>query len=203
MLTHNIDEAIKTTMDPRFTLGEMITNQGGHSIVRHACSQGDCNYIAKIINGDRDNILNELLMYKHMSEVGLGPIIYDISLSDTDGLQSGTVIMKRYDGTLSDLIFLWQKDKNIDMTSILESVHRLVEQIHKLGIIHGDLNPNNILYTKDRMLIVTDFGNSVMSDSKELRDIDRKSLSKIMQGCQQIIGGEYYESADDFMMEWS
>ena len=190
---------IKPSIDPRFILGELLSNQGVHSEVRTACFEGDCSFIVKIIPVDsdyvdplcftaKDMVRSELLITKHMSEAGIAPNIYDMSLSDTRGV----LVMNRYDGTLDDLLKLYEKDKSIPMDQIMQVIEKLVEKMHEQGVVHRDLNVHNILYTKEGIFVITDFGLSVYSTSEALREIDRIYLRRMKEVYMKIKSGETY-----------
>lgn len=202
------DYPINYHLNPKFTLGDKLSNQGAHSEVRIACIKNDCNYIAKIIPvgtdfnepdcyTENDLTRYELLITKEMSEIGVAPLIYDMSLSDTEGI----MIMDKYDGTLTDLLFFYQKDKSLPVDKILQSIEKLMDKMHQNGIVHRDLSTDNILYTKDNLVAIADFGISFYSTSETLRDIDRNFLRAIREIYEKIRQGQMFEHPDDIPLD--
>lgn len=199
---------IKSQLDSRFTFGEKLGREGAHGEIKIACFQEDCKYIAKIIPigtqfnepncyTEKDLTRNELVITKKMSEAGVAPMIYDMSLSDTEGI----MIMNTYDGTLTDLLWLYQTNKSIPIDQILQLVQKLIAKIHQEGIIHRDLSTDNILYTKDGLFAITDFGLSINSTSEELREIDRSFFRGMRDVYYRISNGETFEDPESMMIE--
>lgn len=196
---------IKSNIDPQWTLGEKLNDRDSNIEIRIVCLRGDCKYIAKVIPinekfaycgiAEKDRVRNELVISKQMSEVNIAPTIYDMSLSDMEAI----IIMKRYDGTLTDLLYLYQTDKNIPMNKIIQLIEQLVNKMHQLGIIHRDLHSDNILYTKDNLFAIIDYDSGIRSTSEQLREIDKKELRKIISVYDRINNGEIFRNRNEIL----
>lgn len=198
---------IKSHIDERFILGKRLNVQGAHGEIRTACFQNDCRYIAKIfkINNKNNNpncytykdlVRNEMIITKHMSEFKIGPQIYDLSLSDTEGI----MIMNKYDGTLSDLLYLYQTDKSIPMEQIIQLIKEMVERMHSQGIIHRDLSSDNILYTQSGLISIIDYGLAFYSTSELLKKGDIEFIEGIQNVYELIDKGENFPDPEEIML---
>jgi serine/threonine protein kinase len=90
--------------------------------------------------------------------------IYDCNFDDSKG--SPYLIMEHVDGRqLSQHI----KQKSLDFDrkiSIIKQVADALDYVHRQGIIHRDVKPENILVTEDGVVKITDFGIGKIMDSE-------------------------------------
>lgn len=56
------------------------------------------------------------------------------------------------------------------MNKILDDVDFLYQKMHTLNISHGDLHPGNIFYTKSGIIAVGDYGYSIYTNSRKLKE---------------------------------
>ena len=82
--------------------------------------------------------------------------IYDISL---DIKQPGYIMEYCINGSLENM-----DKKNIDPVNILRQLCNAVEEVHKRGLIHRDIKPQNILFGADGNIRLSDFGLVVEMD---------------------------------------
>ena len=175
---------IKAQIDPKWIFTDIIYDE--LNTIYIACVDDNCQYVAKLIkiNNDYDEpgcytafdkVRNELVISKLMSDNGIGPTIYDMSINDTEAI----MIMDRYDGTLNDLLWSYQLDKTIPLDEILNDLANLINKMHSLNIAHIDLHMGNILYIRSGKIIISDFGQSLCTNSKELKDDDWRSFEGI------------------------
>src|SRR5687768_8647703 len=86
---------IKTNIDSKWIFTDIIYQ--GDNIIYVACVDSNCEYVAKIINIDNmdvgfncytavDKARNELVISKLMSEAGIGPTIYDMSMNNNEAI---------------------------------------------------------------------------------------------------------------------
>lgn len=198
--TRNIP--IKSQLDPRFRINDPYSSQGSHGVIRTACFNNECQYIAKVIPIDdsmneencytsKDIARNELLISLQMAEAGVGPSIYDTEV---------IIIMKKYDGTLADLLYLYQNDRSIPMKQILKLVDQMLQIIHENGMYHRDFNASNILYTKEGLFAITDYGSAIYSKSEKLQDVDRNFLAGIVRIFKAIKRGQTFTNPEEIML---
>ena len=191
---------IPTQLSGNFELKNVIYNNSFmRSSIRIACSGDNCDFIAKVLNHGnmpiynkpftfKDVAVNELVITKKMSEIGIGPKVYDIAMSETQGV----IIMEKYDGTLTDLLHKYQKDKTVPVDQAIEKVRNLLGIMHENGIVHRDLSTSNILYKTDGSIALADFGFSVFSTDESLRFGDREYLRGILETLDRIRKGEHF-----------
>ena len=183
---------IQSTLDPSFIIGE------GDNI-RPACHQGDCRYVAKSIRPvpfheegcytPADVIRNEILISEEAGRLGIGPKIY----ARAQDPERGILIMDRYDGTLDDLLYAYQQDKSIPMLEIFNRIRDLLIRLHSAGIVHRDLHPGNIFYTRDGQFAIGDYGNALRTDYPLYREIDWYVYQSMINLVNRIRMGTSYE----------
>ena len=187
------DGYIPEVLDPGFIIGKSLNEEIDH--ITYACKKEDCEYVAKKIlvddeaspDGcytDKDYVKNEILISQMVGNLGIAPRVYAASLNSKEAM----MILDKYDGDMNDLIQLYKTDKSIPMDAILETIQKLIEILHNNGIVHRDLHPGNIFYTKEGIIAIADYGQSVISDSEELREGDRneyKSMAYIVNQLKQ------------------
>ena len=143
----------------------------------------------------RDIVKNEMIITKHMSELGVSPMIRDMALSDTHGY----MVMDKYEGNLGDLMVMYQYDKKIPMDKIMDNLRILVVKMHEAGITHNDLLLPNIMYKKDGSIAIIDYGNSTYNTSQILREHDMENLRAISVLHNRIKSGEVVGELDDML----
>ena len=175
--------------------------------IRKATIAGGRKCIAKILNASdekycdgrtymdytyRDLVKNEMIISKHMSDIGIGPHIYDMALTDKQGI----IIMDKFDGKLIELMEMYYYDRTIYMTEILKKVETMMNKMHDYGIIHNDIKSCNIMYKNNGEIVLMDWGKSVYSTSEELRNYDRAELNAIRDLYNKINDGYAFEDPD-------
>lgn len=80
-----------------------------------------------------------------------------------------TLVMQKIDG-ITLLEYLIKATDNIK-EEIFSEMGKIVSQIHKLNIIHGDMTPANFM-VQDGKLVVVDFGLACMSRKNEDKAVD-------------------------------
>jgi len=190
-----------------FVIGEEYEEKGSYGVIRYGCLGTNCNFIVKIIDADtdipyegcyshRDVTINEMVITKYLADMLIAPEIYDMALGSDEGI----LIMEKYDGTLSDVLFNYQNNRNIDIDFYINKVIELTKQMHKEGIIHRDLNTNNIVYKNDGSVRFIDFGLSCFSNDPRLRNIDIISINGIINIKNNILNGVIFPDKEELML---
>jgi serine/threonine protein kinase len=170
----------KLQIDEKWKFSNNIYGDHIYNVIN---SDDSCQYVAKILKIDSredepgwytsfDRVRNELTISKLMSDEGLGPKIYDMSLNEKEGI----IIMDKFDSNLVQLMLKYKTDRTIKMLDIINNVTIIVNKMHLLGIYHGDLHLRNILYKKTGGVIISDFGYSLLTTSQELKDSELTHL---------------------------
>ena len=63
-----------------------------------------------------------------------------------------------------------------------ESALSILESIHRAGIFHGDIRPENILLGDSGVTII-DFGHSIQSDNQRAKDKEFAWLRRLVTSC--------------------
>lgn len=190
---------IKSNIDSGWVFSDIIYSVT--NVISVVCRDNNCNYVGKRLpvrskydTSDCPRVRNELIMSKYLSEVDIGPMVYDISMNEKEAV----IIMDRYDGTLADLMALYQTDRSIPVKQILDLAYSLLQKMHSLNIYHGDIHMGNILYTKDGKVALTDFSRSLYTTSPELKDDDYRHFEGIKEVYNRINQGEIFVVDEDF-----
>jgi tRNA A-37 threonylcarbamoyl transferase component Bud32 len=92
----------------------------------------------------------ELEQHKKLEEISLSPIIYDYGVSHTvDGFKYAFIVMEKWTTNVKDLLIL----RKIN-TKEEEIIMNIINKLHKLGYVHGDMKPNNIGVMLDNKLLI-------------------------------------------------
>ncbi|MBI3723146.1 protein kinase, partial [bacterium] len=112
-----------------------------------------------------------------LAKVGSHPHVVAIhAAGEEDGLPF--IVMELVDGgSLEEKLPLTVSEA----TRIVEEVARAVEHLHRLGIIHRDIKPGNVLIARDGRAKLTDFGLA--------RDLARQTR---LTGAWQVVGTPFY-----------
>lgn len=108
-----------------------------------------------------DIIFSQILIMEKLNNTNISPKIYDYYLYLSENNISVNIVQEKMDLTLQD----WLEKKNI-LTDIykLQIIDKL-KQLHKLNILHDDIQTKNILVKIDNNKIkffIADFGKSKM-----------------------------------------
>lgn len=99
----------------------------------------------------------------------------DNEIFDTN-IDKTTIIMSYIQGQTLNTVLLEGKCNKDDLIQL----GNIIAKIHRLGIIHGDITPSNIILFDSRIYII-DFGLSFHSDRMEDRAVDIWMFEKIMR----------------------
>lgn len=204
-------KSIKKSCDPSYIIGEMLETQGAHSSLKDVCKDSNCKYVAKIIpikeeesEGKCLNLFEmiemEFAITEAMSDAGIGAKVVDVCITP----EYGIMIMEKLDGTLTDLLWEYQNDKELPIKSLMTQLEELVRRMHETGIVHRDLTPNNILYKKvdgDLQLFIADYGQAIDNNSRTMRTNDLKFLKGIKDVIGMINSDHQFADKEELMLE--
>jgi serine/threonine protein kinase len=157
----------------------------------------DCNYAAKIlkttsaIDENKDDVrwcLNtkeansqETSVAKVLSDIGVGPKIYNIYNGNNlknypeHTNEDDVIVMEKFDGNVTQLLKTNIENSNELEKQIHPIIDNLILKMHNAGIVHRDLNTDNILYkyvNGNLVLAISDTGLSIFSNDKEIQKDD-------------------------------
>lgn len=201
-------KTIKATCDPTYVIGKALSKQGMHSTMKEACNGSDCKYVAKMIMpmntvfdaetycfNEAEAIENEFALSQMMSDMQIGPKVFDYCITP----EYAMIIMEKYDGTLTDLLMAMQ-ESSVDFIPI-DEIRNLTAIMNNAGIIHNDLQSNNILYKVGKdgkyKFAITDFGLGFITNSDELKNVgDLDYVNGIQYVYDQIREGKKYDEEE-------
>jgi len=134
--------------------------KGAVGFVYETCEQADCTYVAKIIEKhwsfNKASLEKESRIQMIAAGHGLAPTIHEIWNCKNNAM----LIMDRITGiTLQAFLKDPTKDDSTK-TRIIKKVSDAIENLHLIGIAHGDLHLENIMVKEDESIIFIDFGKS-------------------------------------------
>ena len=193
---------IPENLDSSFIIGDPLNEK--YDTIFHACLEDDCDYIAKEIPvydeeipdgcyNYKDYVRNEILISQFAADLGIAPKVHTVSLNS----EKGIMIIDKYDGDLNDLLNLYIRDKFIPMEDILQTLEQIIQTLHNNGIVHRDIFPRNILYTKDGTIALADYGMAVVSDSDKFRNDVWENYNNIVYIAKQIKNGRLSDETKD------
>ena len=109
---------------------------------------------------------------------------------DVDNPQNSSIIMKRYNGTIADLLDITRGNLHETLNLMLPIIETLRKLAYKDNpIYHRDIKPDNILYEKNQNkinLVLTDFGICYIDDNS-----NRLTPQEISMGPRFFMAPEY------------
>ena len=141
-------------------------------------SQGDTEFATEDLFPTELAYRREVAIHQLAADNGLAPKIHDAWICERKVPKSGTasgigfIVMDRLDGEIWELFM-----KGAPHKEYLDQVTKLVKSLHKLGVSHDDLTPQNVLYKREAdgtvRFYLIDFGLS-----RFLKDSVPKGLEK-------------------------
>lgn len=112
--------------------------------------------------------LNELNFYIRACNADLTPKLVKYTKS-SDNIQ---MVMEKFPETLSDVIM--DSNRKEEVKLIIARAKILIEKLHEIGILHGDLSEENIVYDKNiGVVALIDFGMS-----KNISDLTNNDIEQ-------------------------
>ena len=142
-----------------YTITDYVIGKGGgdKSTVYETCEEKNCQYAAKVEKTDKSKKReNELLSQIKASKHNLAPKIYEIWMCE----DKTVFIMDRLVGMSLGEYLSPQHKVNEDMKKeILRKAYEALENLHSIGMIHGDPHLENFIVVNDKINLI-DFGDA-------------------------------------------
>lgn len=149
-----------------FPAGLVNRIPGGKEIIKFPGEKGER------FNKEKDKFLNEA---RTMAKFSNNPNIVDV-FDFFEENNTAYIIMEFIDGILLK-DYMKQNNGKLDVTTSLEIINKVisgVEDIHKHGVIHRDISPDNIFLTEGSNVKIFDFGAARFSS------IDQEKTAEIV-----------------------
>lgn len=174
-------ESGQTTTNREWTIepGNERVGSGKFGTITAVFAGDDHDYVAKHITykqaartwevhtaGEfKDFVVNEVELQIMAADAGIALPIYDAWFTHTTDektntryIQSATIVMKRADMTVQEVVAKRYKDADF-ISGLKSACTLLVNKLHALKINHNDIYLDNIMYIKkDGQLVLIDFG---------------------------------------------
>ncbi len=151
---------MKTSIGNNYTLIKQI-GKGSFGEVFLVSDHKGNEYACKVEhNNEKNRLKNEVNIYKrfNIKQIDCIPLIYKYSETDESNL-----LLMQLLGKSLDVIFD-ECDEILDIGTVMKlaiSIITVLEKIHRVGIIHRDIKPNNFMFginDKSSHLYIMDFG---------------------------------------------
>lgn len=132
---------------------ERYINEGTYGVVYGACDiEGNCDYILKVQNlandGAQKEWENEVKLTQALNKNGIGSKMARAWICDEDDQRLGIFASEKWDGDL--------QGGECPPLNIIEKIEDQIDALHKMGLVHGDILPKNILVKRDKDGNITD-----------------------------------------------
>ncbi len=118
--------------------------------------------------------LREPMLIHRAKEAGVPtPTIYMIDLAESN------IIMEYIEGKQIKQILNTMPMK--EKQRLCQHIGTLIGQLHKHGIIHGDLTTSNMILTSFNKIFLVDFGLGEYSEELEIRGVDLHLMKRALQ----------------------
>lgn len=150
-------------LNNRYELLEEL-GKGGFAVTYKAIDHLTNRFVS--IKKSKQSLKLEAKIMKHLAEVPYISNIYDYFIYD-----NYNYIVKRYISgySLSD----FKKNKGVitksHILTWLDSICLILDQIHRLGVIHRDISPGNLMVSGETIYLI-DFGSATSYTNKHLRN---------------------------------
>ncbi|TFK66386.1 hypothetical protein BDN72DRAFT_961819 [Pluteus cervinus] len=133
----------------------------------------------------RERVRHEYRVYQHLwaHNIKRIPEIYGL-FEDMDDLVT-MIVMERAACTFRQREPITKENKGglrevppSDKLTIME----VVEAMHKAGVVHDDLRPDNLVLAQDGKPMVIDFDRSTLHPTDDLKDIERRHIENLLSG---------------------
>jgi len=126
----------------------------------------NCKYVTKIVTFDRyntpQNFMNEIELQLKVSKINLAPRIVKIDRTEKEG----SIVMEKFKYTLKDLLLdICNIENNTLVEEIAIKTANLLNEVHKIGILHNDAHLYNFMLDENGSIKLIDFGKSTQLDS--------------------------------------
>lgn len=178
----NIEKVIEgKECDTVWNVKSQIGEPSNSGKIYNVCCDQKCKYVLKEVYFHRSeeqkeqgytttnvsNFLNEIKIQKFLSEHKLAPEPYDIFLNKEKGAfvmsALGTTSLRKILDVVNGDLSRVKKFEIIE--DIFKNIYTILDNLHKLGVYHGDPHLNNFMtQLNDDKLYVIDFGYSKMGD---------------------------------------
>ena len=190
-------EFVPPALPARFEL-QGILGRGGHGEVYAALDKESGRSVAiKCLLRPNEEASGRLLREAHAAARITHPNV--VSVLDVDVLDNGApfLVMERLGGaSLAEVLAFQERLSAATAAAILcEAAHALAEA-HRLGVVHRDLKPGNVLIDAQWIAKVADFGN-VRDDSQVIYEREGEIAGTPPYMAPEIVTVHKYEPAVD------
>ena len=127
--------------------------------------------------------------------------VYDYAEADHDGQRIGFLVMELVDGQpLSEQLVRRDPPNFRRIVSILDQAAEALGAAHKVGIVHRDVKPGNLLITPDGRVKVTDFGIARAIDTEDITEFGQVIGTARYMSPEQARGEDVTPASDVYSL---
>lgn len=113
------------------------------------------------------------------------PAIYFVDLNKSEIIMENIIGVKVKDSL---------NNSNLNKTEIGRKIGKIVGELHKNNIIHGDLTTSNMIIRNNQSICLIDFGLSTTSKKLEDKGVDIRLLKGILQSAHNDVFNEVFNN---------
>ncbi|TFK66384.1 hypothetical protein BDN72DRAFT_880353 [Pluteus cervinus] len=149
--------------------------------------------VAKITDfaAARERLRHEYQVYQHLWSHGINriPEIYGL-FEDMDNFVT-ILVMERAACTFREREPTTKENKgglkDVPPSERLQ-IMQVIETVHKVGVVHQDLRPDNLVLAQDGKPMIIDFDQAVLDPTDDAKDLELKGLDNLLSGKTNIAG---------------
>lgn len=196
------------------TAGDVLNLKAGNYEVKSKIGDGGFGTVYKVLKEESNSFLNafkilklweslpteyEELIHRFKQEFKIGKISSKniVATYNMGFLKGNPYINMEYcaNGALPDNMQLFDSDKSIK--HFCNSVLSALNSLHKNGVVHRDIKPDNILFNEENQIKVTDFGisaflNNRMTQTNFIGRAKQMFVSAVFSPPEQFDQGKYF-----------
>lgn len=149
------------------------------------------------LNGTQENFCAEkmkllLSLYETLNKLNHPNIIKAISFFNGDSKHDSSILLDFCPGTLKGSV---KRLSDVERVSIIFEIGNAMKCVHKLGIIHRNLKPENILIDSSKHVKISDFGSEILVPVQSQIKIANQKKNNHFSDSPKFIAPELFKAA--------
>jgi len=180
-----------------FKEGKMLGKGASGMVVQLCDEKNNCPYVLKVVNMKTAQQVKQFELevdyQRRASQIGVAPDVFDAWTCRTpEGYYKGFLATEFLEGSLPQYLNLFAIDSyDRVFDELVAQIKQLADQLHAIGIEHGDLHEHNIRYkliNGEAKFYLIDFGLSgPVGHPRRLGRKDNQELARLRKHLENIL----------------